>query len=94
MKRFFERISSNIDFIAENENDRMSGDQLNTFLEIINSPAARKVARIHFGSERAVRTVRFIQLIERAVRDELFSDGAPLEEAALLKTLRQVQENS
>lgn len=92
MKRLFERISSNVDFIADNENDRMSGDQLNTFLEIIHSPVALKVARNHFGSERAVRTLSFIQGVERAVRAGLFTGGAPQGEEDFIRILQQVSE--
>jgi len=90
MKRFFGSITSNVDFVAANENDRMSQEQLNTFIEIINSPAARKVAKRQFGSENAVRTVHFIEWIERAIRDDFFVGGAPYGEKELFRILRQV----
>ncbi len=91
MNRFFGHATSNVDVISDQKNDRMSRDQLYTFLEIINSQTARKVAKSLFGCECAVRTANFIQWIERAIRDELFSDGAPLEEEELLKILQQVR---
>ncbi len=90
MKRFFERISGNIDFVADNQNNRMSQDQLTTFLEIINSPAAHKVAKRQFGSKGAVRTANFIQWVEQAIRADFFADGAPFAEEEILKILRQV----
>ncbi len=94
MNRFFGRATSNVDVISGNENDRMSRDQLNTFLEIINSQAARKVAKSYFGCESAVRTVNFIQWVERAIRAELFTDGAPLKEKELLGILQQERRKS
>jgi hypothetical protein len=90
MKRFFKRVAGNIDFVADNENNRMSQEQLNTFLEIINSHAASKVAKRLFGNEDAVRSINFIQWIERAIRADLFADGAPFGEEELLNILQKV----
>jgi hypothetical protein len=91
MKRFFERVAGNVDFIADNENNRMSRDQLNTFLEIINSQAARKVAKCLFGSEDAVRSIDFVQWVERAIRAGLFTDGALLDEDKLMEILQRAR---
>jgi len=91
MKRFFERVAGNVDFVADNENNRMSQEQLNTFLEIINSQAAIKVAKCLFGNEDAVRSIDFVQWIERAIRAGLFADGAPLDEDELLEILQRAR---
>ncbi|MHA1597539.1 MAG: hypothetical protein ACTSV1_02360, partial [Alphaproteobacteria bacterium] len=66
MEKHFGTGASNVDFISGQENDSMSKEQLSTFLEIINSDAALKVAARIFGCESAARTVDFIQWVERA----------------------------
>ncbi len=91
MKRFFERVESNVDFVADNENSRMRQEQLNAFLEIIKSQAAIKVARCLFGNEDAVRSIDFVQWVERAIRAGLFTDGAQLDEHELLEILQRAR---
>ena len=91
MKRLFERIANNADFVADNDNNRMSQEQLNTFLEIIKSDAAHKVAKRLFGNEVAVRSIDFIQWVERTIRAGLFTHGTPFDEDELLEILQQAR---